>query len=140
MPHTPSQLPDFASAHVLVVGDVMLDSYWHGATARISPEAPVPIVHIRQEEARVGGAGNVAVNITSLGAAATLLGLAGQDPAADRIEHLLQQSGVKATLQRISGSMTINKLRVMSRHQQLIRLDFEDHFPDWDPASVAGQL
>jgi len=117
---------------VLVVGDVMLDSYWHGATSRISPEAPVPVVRIDLEEARLGGAGNVALNAAMLGAKTQLLGLSGQDASADQIEHLLHEHGVICQLHRVEGSKTITKLRVVSRHQQLIRLDFEDHFPNWD--------
>ena len=124
--------PEFTRARVLVVGDVMLDSYWHGGTSRISPEAPVPIVKVDLEESRVGGAGNVALNVSVLGAKATLLGLAGADTTADRLETLLRESGVDSMLQRVKGSQTITKLRVISRHQQLIRLDFEDSFAQWD--------
>lgn len=122
----------FNSSRVLVVGDVMLDRYWHGSTSRISPEAPVPVVSINDEEARVGGAGNVALNSAVLGAKSYLLGLAGPDVAADQIERMLEERGVSCTLQRVEGSKTVTKLRILSRHQQLIRLDFEDHFPRWD--------
>jgi D-beta-D-heptose 7-phosphate kinase/D-beta-D-heptose 1-phosphate adenosyltransferase len=125
-------LPDFSRARLLVVGDVMLDRYWHGPTSRISPEAPVPVVRIDQEEDRLGGAGNVALNAAMLGARTQLLGLAGQDTAADTVEKMLTERGVTCRLQRVSGSKTITKLRVLSRHQQLIRLDFEDHFLNWD--------
>ena len=122
----------FEPSRLLVVGDVMLDRYWHGSTSRISPEAPVPVVSIDDEEARVGGAGNVALNAAVLGAKSHLLGLAGRDPAADQIERMLAERNVSCTLQRVEGSKTITKLRILSRHQQLIRLDFEDHFPRWD--------
>lgn len=122
----------FDSSRVLVVGDVMLDRYWHGSTSRISPEAPVPVVSINDEEARAGGAGNVALNSAVLGAKSYLLGLAGPDSAADQIERMLEERGVACSLQRVEGSKTITKLRILSRHQQLIRLDFEDHFPRWD--------
>ncbi len=125
-------LPDFSCARLLIVGDVMLDSYWHGPTSRISPEAPVPVVRVDQEEARLGGAGNVALNAAVLGAKTQLLGLAGQDATADQVETLLQARGVACQLQRVPGSKTITKLRIISRHQQLIRLDFEDHFPNWN--------
>ncbi len=128
--------PDFTRARLLVVGDVMLDSYWHGAATRISPEAPVPVVQIQQEEHRVGGAGNVALNAASLGATVHLLGLVGQDPAADELDCRLRNHGVITYLMRVPGSKTISKLRVISRHQQLIRLDFEDHFPAWQPADL----
>ena len=125
-------LPDFSLARLLVVGDVMLDSYWHGSTSRISPEAPVPVVRVDMEEARVGGAGNVALNAAVLGAKTKLLGLAGQDATADKIEKMLTEHGVHCLLQRVPGSKTISKLRIISRHQQLIRADFEDLFPNWD--------
>lgn len=128
--------PDFSSARVFVVGDVMLDSYWHGPTSRISPEAPVPIVQVHQQESRVGGAGNVAINAASLGASTRLLGLVGEDEAANQLESLLVEHGIECALQRVAGSKTITKLRVISRHQQIIRLDFEDHFPRWDPATL----
>jgi D-beta-D-heptose 7-phosphate kinase/D-beta-D-heptose 1-phosphate adenosyltransferase len=129
-------LPDFSRAKVLVVGDVMLDNYWHGATSRISPEAPVPVVRIERQEARPGGAGNVALNIVALGAEAKLAGLIGDDAAADQLRGLLTARGVECALMRVAGSHTITKLRVISRHQQVIRLDFEDHFPGFDSSGM----
>ena len=129
-------LPDFSAARLLVVGDVMLDRYWQGPVQRISPEAPVPVVRIEEEEARIGGAGNVALNAAMLGAYAELLGLVGADAAADQVEHLLQAQDVRCQLQRVLGSKTISKLRILSRNQQLIRLDFEDNYPDWDAAAL----
>ena len=129
-------LPDFSAARVLVAGDLMLDRYWHGATERISPEAPVPVVHVRDEEGRAGGSGNVAVNISALGGQVSLLGLVGEDDAADSLEAGLKSAGVRAHLFRESAYPTITKLRVISRHQQLIRLDFEDGFPDHDAADM----
>ena len=129
-------IKNFCHARVLVVGDVMLDSYWHGPASRISPEAPVPVVKIDQQEARVGGAGNVALNAAVLGARTQLLGLAGQDAAADQIESLLSSNQVQTRLQRVANSSTITKLRILSRNQQLIRLDFEDHFPEWNPEAL----
>jgi len=128
-----TKLPDFSKAHVLVVGDVMLDSYWQGATTRISPEAPVPVVLVQNQEVRIGGAGNVAVNVAGLGGQVDLLGLVGDDDVARQLEKLLQQHKVSSNLHRVPGSQTINKLRILSRHQQLIRVDFEDHFPTWEP-------
>lgn len=121
-----------ANSRVLVVGDIMLDRYWHGPTSRISPEAPVPVVRIDNEEARVGGAGNVALNVAALGAKSYLLGLAGHDQAADQIEQILKERDVSCKLQRVEGNRTITKLRILSHNQQLIRLDFEDHFPNWN--------
>lgn len=121
-------LPDFTTAQVLVVGDVMLDRYWYGLTSRISPEAPVPIVHVAGREDRPGGAGNVAVNAASLGTAVTLLGLLGNDEAATTLHSLLTSQGVHCQLKPIPDTATITKLRIISRHQQLIRLDFEGEF------------
>lgn len=122
------QLPDFSNVRVLVVGDLMLDRYWHGSTSRISPEAPVPVVHVKQNEQRAGGAGNVALNIAALGAKASVMGFTGQDEAADALRLILQAAGVLCLFEPIDTLATITKLRVMSRHQQLIRLDFEDGF------------
>ncbi len=126
------QLPNYSQAQVLVLGDLMLDRYWHGATSRISPEAPVPVVHVNHDEQRPGGAGNVALNIASLGAKVSLLGFTGQDEAAAALESVLKQSGVLCLFQAVPDRPTITKLRVMSRHQQLIRLDFEDGFHQVD--------
>ena len=125
-------IPAFERAHVLVVGDVMLDRYWHGATSRISPEAPVPVVHVRQNEERPGGAGNVALNIAALQASSTVIGLIGDDEAGDSLARSLASAGVDCRFQRLIGIPTITKLRVISRHQQLIRLDFEDGFEDFN--------
>ena len=121
-------MPRFDQAPVLVVGDVMLDRYWHGATNRISPEAPVPVVKVEQIEDRPGGAANVALNIAALGAPAWLVGVTGQDEAADSLGERLQAAGVDARFQRIAAQPTIVKLRVLSRHQQLLRMDFEEPF------------
>ena len=121
-------MPRFNQAAVLVVGDVMLDRYWHGGTSRISPEAPVPVVKVEQIEDRPGGAANVALNIAALGAPASLVGVTGDDEAADSLANSLQGAGVRAQFQRIAHQPTIVKLRVMSRHQQLLRIDFEEPF------------
>ena len=126
------ELLDFSQSRVLTFGDVMLDRYWHGGTSRISPEAPVPVVKVEAEEGRPGGAGNVALNIAALGGKATLVGLAGQDEPGDILERQLTEAGVGCRLVRQSQFPTITKLRVISRHQQLIRLDFEDGFPGVD--------
>ncbi|MDQ2695657.1 MAG: bifunctional D-glycero-beta-D-manno-heptose-7-phosphate kinase/D-glycero-beta-D-manno-heptose 1-phosphate adenylyltransferase HldE [Pseudomonadota bacterium] len=120
------RIPDFSQARVLVVGDVMLDRYWHGSTARISPEAPVPVVKVEHLEERPGGAANVAVNIAALGARARLLGITGADPAAAALAGRLERLGVEDHCLRLEDASTITKLRVLSRNQQLLRLDFED--------------
>jgi D-beta-D-heptose 7-phosphate kinase / D-beta-D-heptose 1-phosphate adenosyltransferase len=133
-------LPDFTSAKVVVVGDVMLDRYWHGVTSRISPEAPVPVVRVEHKVERPGGAGNVALNIAALGSQVTLLGLTGQDEAADVLQSQLSAAKVNCHFVRMAGCSTIVKLRVLSRHQQLIRLDFEDDFAEHAPANLMEPL
>ncbi|MEH6649133.1 MAG: bifunctional D-glycero-beta-D-manno-heptose-7-phosphate kinase/D-glycero-beta-D-manno-heptose 1-phosphate adenylyltransferase HldE [Motiliproteus sp.] len=133
-------IPDFSTARVLVVGDLMLDRYWHGQTQRISPEAPVPVVHIKDHEGRPGGAGNVALNIVALGGNATLLSLVGKDEAADSLRTQLNEANVQCEFEQVDGSDTITKLRVMSRNQQLIRLDFEDGFEDYDHAHLLSRF
>lgn len=134
------QLPKYSTARILVVGDLMLDRYWHGATSRISPEAPVPVVHVDQDERRPGGAGNVALNISALGAKVSLMGFTGQDEAAGALLKILQQAGVLCLFESLENYPTITKLRVMSRHQQLIRLDFEDGFERVDNAPLLHQF
>lgn len=126
------QVPDFSQARVLVLGDLMLDRYWHGATSRISPEAPVPVVHVDRAEDRPGGAGNVALNIAALGGQVTVMGPTGDDEAANTLEKQLQSTGVACCFTRIKDRPTVTKLRVLSRHQQLIRLDFEEGFAGAD--------
>lgn len=121
-------MPRYDQAAVLVVGDVMLDRYWHGGTSRISPEAPVPVVRVEQIEDRPGGAANVALNIAALGAPALLVGVTGEDEAADSLADSLVAAAVEAHFQRRQAQPTIVKLRVMSRHQQLLRMDFEEPF------------
>ncbi|MAA73512.1 MAG: bifunctional heptose 7-phosphate kinase/heptose 1-phosphate adenyltransferase [Salinisphaeraceae bacterium] len=125
-------VPSFTQARVLVVGDIMLDRYWHGDTGRISPEAPVPVVRIGREERRLGGAANVALNLASVGVQVTLLGIVGDDEAGRQVEQMLEQAGVQAQLLRSPSHPTIAKLRVISRNQQLIRLDFEQRFDTQD--------
>ena len=119
----------FQRAHVLVVGDAMLDRYWFGAVERISPEAPVPVVRVNREEERLGGAANVALNVKSVGAGATLLTAVGDDEPAGRLRRLLAEHGVRSLLGSDPKLNTIVKLRVIGRAQQLIRLDFESQ-PD----------
>ncbi|MDQ7074203.1 MAG: bifunctional D-glycero-beta-D-manno-heptose-7-phosphate kinase/D-glycero-beta-D-manno-heptose 1-phosphate adenylyltransferase HldE [Gammaproteobacteria bacterium] len=122
----------FSSHRVLVVGDVMLDRYWSGSTDRISPEAPVPVVKISECKNRPGGAANVALNVVALGCQVSLLGLIGDDEQGEALKLSLLSSGLHDELLIEAGAMTISKLRVMSRHQQLIRLDQEDGFKTVD--------
>lgn len=118
-----------AGARVLVVGDAMLDRYWFGAVERISPEAPVPVVRVTREEERLGGAANVALNVKTLGAQATLVTVVGDDEPARLIRRLLETQGITALLGSDAKLYTIVKLRVIGRAQQLIRVDFENQ-PD----------
>jgi rfaE bifunctional protein kinase chain/domain len=124
----------FAQAGVLVVGDAMLDRYWFGAVDRISPEAPVPVVRVSREEERLGGAANVALNVKTLGAQATLLTVVGDDEPARKLRQMLEQQGVHALLGSDPQLYTIVKLRVIGRAQQLIRIDFENQ-PDHEVLS-----
>ncbi len=130
------QIPRFEQARVLIVGDIMLDRYWYGSTSRVSPEAPVPVVKVGDVEERPGGAANVAVNSATLGSQVRVLGVAGEDEAATVLETKLQRLGATCEFVRLSGQATITKLRVLSRNQQLLRLDFEDGFPDFEPETL----
>ena len=114
-----------ATGNVLVVGDVILDRYVTGDTTRVSPEAPVPVVRVNRTEERPGGAANVAVNVCSLGVNTSLLGITGDDEAADSLARRLQDLGVNGRFSRQAGFPTTTKLRVLSQHQQLLRLDYE---------------
>ncbi len=118
-------LPDCSNAHVLVVGDVMLDRYWFGDVSRISPEAPVPVVHVQRTEERPGGAANVARNIASLGGKATLLSVVGDDEAGRSLAALLEKEHVTTLFHKDAQLPTTVKLRVIGRQQQLLRIDFE---------------
>jgi len=118
-------LPSFDHLRILVVGDLMLDRYWHGDSSRISPEAPVPILHVTQCQERPGGAGNVALNLAALGCQTTLLSVVGNDVTGKVLEYLLTKAGINCQLHRLDNFPTITKLRVSGRNQQLVRLDFE---------------
>lgn len=123
-----------ASVRILVVGDVMLDRYLSGDTSRISPEAPVPVIKITQVQDKAGGAANVARNIAHLGAQVGLLGLVGQDGYAQILHDLLAEDHIQTHLIAQSRQPTITKTRVLSRHQQVVRLDHEEVF-----SAQAGQ-
>jgi len=129
-------MPEFNQAAVLVVGDLMLDQYWYGPTSRISPEAPVPVVKVNQIENRVGGAGNVALNLSALGVQAGLVAVTGNDEAAETLRDSLTSAGVACGFQSSDDNKTITKLRVVSRNQQLIRMDFEEAFSDCSEQAV----
>ncbi len=115
-----------ARARVLIVGDAMLDRYWYGAVDRISPEAPVPVVRVTREEERIGGAANVAYNVVTLGAQASLLTVTGDDDASHTLEALVAKTGIVPHFGRDPALKTTVKLRVIGRQQQLLRLDFEN--------------
>ena len=114
------------NASILIVGDIILDQYIYGETNRISPEAPVPVVRVKEMEERPGGAANVAVNVSSLGVKVRLLGVTGNDDASERLEKILKDKNVECHFIRQDGFPTITKRRVLSQHQQLIRLDYEN--------------
>ncbi len=122
-------IPDFSQTYVVVAGDVMLDQYLFGGTSRISPEAPVPVVHVQKTDDRPGGAANVAVNLAALGVRTRLIGVIGRDAAGDSLEALLDRRGIACDFSRVDGRPTITKTRVQSRGQQLIRLDQENAAP-----------
>ncbi|MBH95972.1 MAG: bifunctional heptose 7-phosphate kinase/heptose 1-phosphate adenyltransferase [Gammaproteobacteria bacterium] len=129
----------FSASRVMVVGDVMLDRYWHGDAERISPEAPVPIVRVTHDEVRPGGAANVALNLSSLGADADCAGLVGHDADADLLEKTLQNHNVNPLFIRVD-QRTITKLRVSSQAHQMIRLDFETPFDESSAKELADSL
>jgi rfaE bifunctional protein kinase chain/domain len=129
----PTQL---AARKVLVVGDVMLDRYWFGDVQRISPEAPVPVVHVSREENRMGGAANVALNVRTQGGQVTLVSVVGADGPAQTLRQLLAEQDISTLLAEDPGMETIVKLRVIGRAQQMLRIDFEKE-PDHE---VLAQL
>ncbi len=130
------EMPPFQDARLLVIGDVMLDRYWHGSATRVSPEAPVPVVKVNNREDRPGGAGNVALNIAALGSATRLLGVVGNDESGEELQSRLNAAGVLCDFLQCPDKPTITKLRVISQHQQLIRLDFEQGFVRSDVADL----
>jgi D-beta-D-heptose 7-phosphate kinase/D-beta-D-heptose 1-phosphate adenosyltransferase len=130
-------LPNFLQAKVLVVGDVMLDRYWGGSTQRISPEAPVPVVHVDKIEERLGGAANVALNLATLGASVTLAGLVGRDENGKLLSQKAQEQHIDVKFVQAYQCQTITKLRVLSSGQQLLRLDFEKQFSKADSKELS---
>lgn len=122
---TPSR-EALSARRVLVVGDAMLDQYWFGEVERISPEAPVPVVRVQRRDERLGGAANVARNVTAVGVTTTLLTVLGDDEAGHAIERLLIRAGIQPQLHREKQLATTVKLRVIARRQQVVRVDFEN--------------
>lgn len=116
----------FQSIRVAIVGDVMLDTYWWGSVDRISPEAPVPVVALKNKELRVGGAANVALNTASLGAKTTMISIVGADTDGEQLLQLLNDKHIDTSyIRSVSNRVTTNKTRIMSRNQQMMRLDAE---------------
>ena len=132
--------PKFNHAKVLVLGDVMLDRYWFGGTNRISPEAPVLVVKVQEIEERAGGAANVAMNIAALNVPVALHGIIGQDDAGRALDTLLNNHHIQNHCVAVSTHPTITKLRILSRHQQLLRLDFEEGFHNVDSTDLLAKL
>ncbi|MBL8288085.1 MAG: bifunctional heptose 7-phosphate kinase/heptose 1-phosphate adenyltransferase [Rubrivivax sp.] len=114
---------------LLVVGDSMLDRYWHGAVERICPEAPVPVLHLRERSERAGGAANVALNLAALGCRVTLATLLGEDEAGERVAELLAGAGVELRAVRSAEQVTTQKIRAVCRQHQLLRVDVEQPAP-----------
>lgn len=133
-------IPDFSTSRVLVIGDLMLDVYLHGSTSRISPEAPVPIVRVDREEVRVGGAGNVALNVAALGARSSILALVGCDAHATTLQNMFAASGTQTELMSTAGKSTILKKRVISKNHQLLRIDYESCFDAEDSECLLAVL
>ncbi|MFN3871317.1 MAG: bifunctional heptose 7-phosphate kinase/heptose 1-phosphate adenyltransferase, partial [Aquificaceae bacterium] len=119
-------LEAFKKLRILVVGDVILDRYVFGKVERISPEAPVPVVEVQREEFRLGGAGNVANNLSSLGVKAYLLGVVGQDYGRHIIKGLLKESSIEDLTVEDPNRPTTEKTRIVALSQQLLRIDFEN--------------
>jgi D-glycero-beta-D-manno-heptose-7-phosphate kinase len=119
-------LAQLQQTQLLIVGDVMLDRYWYGAVDRISPEAPVPVVRVTREEERLGGSANVAFNVVTLGAKASLVSVLGDDDNGVRLSRLVEKSGIQAHWGRDAQLQTTVKLRIIGRQQQLLRVDFEN--------------
>ena len=117
--------PNTRQARVLVVGDVMLDRYWYGDASRISPEAPVPVVLFREEKTRPGGAANVACNCAALGARTQLVSVVGDDAEGRLLRKITEGEGVRVSFHADQSIRTTQKLRVLGRQQQLLRVDFE---------------
>ena len=120
-----------SKGHVLVFGDIILDRYISGSVDRVSPEAPVPVLKPSGEEIRLGGAANVALNLSSLGSNATIIGVTGKDASSTQVIKLLQKNNIKKALSK-SDHPTISKLRILASQQQLIRIDNEEEFSETD--------
>lgn len=135
-----SYFQTLSDVKILVVGDVMLDRYWHGDTARISPEAPVPVVRVSDFEDKAGGAANVAKNIVHLGAQASLLGIIGDDDNGRSLQASLEKEGISSLLVKQKQAPTITKIRILSRSQQVVRLDIEQSFSQQHADALSAEF
>ncbi len=137
-----SLFTSFTTTKIGVVGDIMLDTYWWGVVDRISPEAPVPIVSLQRKETRVGGAANVALNLRALGAPTTLFSVIGKDAEGTELASLLNKEGINTSyIHESETRVTTNKVRIMGRNQQMMRLDHEhtnDITAEQEVALLAG--
>jgi len=132
-----SLFTDIFSLNILVVGDLILDNYIWGSVSRISPEAPVPVIHVQKKENRLGGAGNVAANLASLGSKVTLAGICGDENHENILLELCHQRNIDAQIQEIPGRHTTVKSRVIAQNQQLLRIDEESCEPIKDSTAIA---
>lgn len=133
------KVPRFDGAHILVVGDAMLDTYWHGSTRRVSAEAPIPVVDVKEIEDRPGAAANVALNIAALGSKASLIAAVGMDEPGEILKSKLESANIACHLIELEGVRTTTKLRIVSQNQQMIRADFED-IVDVEGSKIAPHL
>jgi len=130
-------IPDFSHTRVIVLGDVMLDKYVWGSVSRISPEAPIPVVHVRDRTSRLGGAGNVAANLSGLGCQTILIGILGQDQTGTQLAELIRNQGIENACLVSPCVPTVTKTRIMGGAQQVVRLD--DEQPDRVDAALREQ-
>jgi D-glycero-beta-D-manno-heptose-7-phosphate kinase len=133
----------FSKMKVAVIGDVMLDTYWWGNVERISPEAPVPVVAVSKREKRIGGAGNVALNVQALGASVALLTILGDDEDGVQLKNLLAEKNIDTRfILESKKRITTNKIRIISRNQQMMRLDAEiiHDIDDADEEKLQNQI
>ncbi|BDI21622.1 D-glycero-beta-D-manno-heptose 1-phosphate adenylyltransferase [Herbiconiux sp. L3-i23] len=125
-PISPQHILGFDTAHVVVIGDAMLDRYVNGTVNRISPEAPIPVMQVREDRSVAGGAANAAINVAALGATTTLIASWADDEAGAELKRLLDDAGVTAKSVQRGAAPTIEKLRVVAGQQQIVRVDRED--------------
>src|SRR5687767_13545700 len=116
---------NIAKLKVAVIGDVMLDTYWWGTVDRISPEGPVPVVAVTKKEQRIGGAGNVALNARALGAQVVLISVLGTDDEGNQLKDILKSNNINTSFLFSEDRVTTNKIRIIGRNQQMMRLDAE---------------